>query len=476
MDFMAKESSWQAKATSMFKKGAGPLPTSSSYSQQENIKNYKNIVHRKIKIWWTKITLENYVSQQIIPRGLRVHLFPTFNLDDESLKERWIKAANMCSFEFMKIIIENNTNTLKTIETEIESLQRTLQQDLSTELFQEMIGKLDKEIEKWEGVISQNKRKKYERDLVDFETNKIFKWQTNKTSIRPSASRSSSITSGSSISEGGDRPNYSGYNGPKTRQFTKKGSTQGSYNQKGDHVKVINLSTHILTIAQEKVLQKGLNFSPSSHLDSFITIKDLHLFARKLVLKKLHHRDTLGENLEEDGEREALDALMALLEENSAGITSTEGYLSTTVFRKSTATNSLLHASSLHPRSTTNSIPIGQFLRIKRICSEDEQFEEQAELLRSRFKDRGYNRRVIQRGYWRAKNTPRQQLLYKNQSSSTNKEQDNQYRLTSVLMTAVLRDGSAVVRASIVERNFEEIAYGKRDQYPRIRDRIKIKI
>ncbi|CAJ0921398.1 unnamed protein product [Ranitomeya imitator] len=799
MDLKAKESSWQAKATNMFKKGAGPLPTSSSYNQQENIKKYKNTVHRKIKIWWTKTTLENYVSQQIVPRGLRVHLFPTFNLDDESLKERWMKAANACSVEFMKIIIENNTNTLKSIETEIESLQRLLQQDLSGDSFQEMIGKLDKEIEKWEGVISHNKQKKYERDLADFETNRIFKWQINRTSTRKNVSRSSSIASGSSMSEGGDST-YSGYKGPKTRQFTKKGSAQGSHNYKGDHVKVINLSAHMLTTAQERVLQKGLNFSPSSHLDSFITIKDLHLFARKLVLKKLHYRNDLGGTMGDDGEQEALDALMALLEENSTDTSkfpvglinksnkfppltlvpavdtftkmvaseiedmksrpnqphvnnlsreervalgelkswddvvfkiadkggnvviwpnhmyeaqakkllsnsseyktlaynpmigfkeelidiltnaveanvipkklldiyiklhprlatfylvpkvhknpedppgrpivaaneglceiicniveyylkplviqlpsyirdttaalghlegiqlnedmilvtadvealyssirhidglqavgkylsqsnidnetsefilellrfilthnafmfagkvylqlqgtamgascapsyanlfmgawersifqenevegmkrvhnwirfiddilfiwegpvneletlmnhlnqndrnirltykygrkiefldllisaSTEGHLSTTVFRKSTATNSLLHASSLHPRTTTNSIPIGQFLRIKRICSEEEQFEEQAKLLRGRFQDRGYNRRVIQRGYWRAKNTPRQHLLYKNQVSTTSKEQDNQVRFITNFST-----------------------------------------
>ncbi|XP_069606611.1 uncharacterized protein [Ranitomeya imitator] len=104
-----------------------------------------------------------------------------------------------------------------------------------------------------------------------------------------------------------------------------------------------------------------------------------------------------------------------------------DGHLSTTVYRKPTATNSLLHASSLHPRSTTNSIPIGQFLRIKRICSEEAQFEAQSRALRERFQDRGYNRRAIQKGYWRAKNIPRQQLLHKNQPASRKTEQDNQY-------------------------------------------------
>ncbi|XP_069611822.1 uncharacterized protein [Ranitomeya imitator] len=305
MDLRAKESSWQAKASNMFKKGAGPIPTSVNYNQQENVKKYKNAVHKKIKVWWTKVTLENYVAQKIIPRGLRIHLFPTFDLDNDLLKERWIKAANTCSFEFLNIIIENNVTMLKNIETEIDSLQRTLQQDLKADSFQEMISKLDKDIEKWEGAISQNKQKKYERDVTDFENNKVFKWQTTKIHARRNMSRSSSIVSNSSMREGGES-SHNGYNGPRTRQFTKKGPMHRNHNRKGDSVKVINLSAHTLTDAQERVLQKGLNFSPSSTLDTFTTIKDLHLFSRKLILKKLHHKGKTGGLESEDGEQQAL--------------------------------------------------------------------------------------------------------------------------------------------------------------------------
>ncbi|XP_069618466.1 uncharacterized protein [Ranitomeya imitator] len=433
MDFRAKESSWQAKASNMFKKGAGPSPTSFNSNQQENVTKYKNAVHKKIKIWWTKTTLENYVAQHIVPRGLRIHIFPTFDLDDISLKERWIKAANTCSLEFLNIIIENNARTLKNVEAEIDSLQKGLQQELKAESFQEMINKLDKDIEKWEGAISLNKQKKYERDWVDFETNKIFKWQNMKP-IRRNVSRSSSITSNSSISEGGE-PSHNVYNGPRTRQFSKKGPPQGNHNRREDTVKVINLSAHILTSAQERVLQRGLNFSPSSTLDTFTTVKDLHLFARKLILKKLHHKGNVGGLEVEDGEQQALEALISLLEEDTTNTTLPDGHLSTTVFRKSTATNSLLHATSQHPKSTTNSIPIGQYLRIKRICSEEDQFETQAKTLRDRFRDRGYNRRAIQKGYWRAKNTPRQQLLHKNSVTPVQTEQDMQLTCIHWLLT-----------------------------------------
>ncbi|XP_077117206.1 uncharacterized protein LOC143773738 [Ranitomeya variabilis] len=184
---------------------------------------------------------------------------------------------------------------------------------------------------------------------------------------------------------------------------------------------------------------------PRSPCDTFTAVKDLHLFARKLILKKLHHKENMGEiDIDVDGEQQALEALVSLLEENSSNTTSSDGMLTTTVFRKPTATNSLLHASSLHPKSTINSIPISQYLRIKRICSEDDQFEAQARILKNRFLERGYNRRVIQKGYWRAKNTTRQQLLHKNQTVPIQTEQDIQLTAYMLLLnlSAVFFQGS----------------------------------
>ncbi|XP_056416701.1 uncharacterized protein LOC130369083 [Hyla sarda] len=88
-----------------------------------------------------------------------------------------------------------------------------------------------------------------------------------------------------------------------------------------------------------------------------------------------------------------------------------DGYISTDVYRKKTSTNTLLHASSSHPHALVSNIPTGQFLRIRRICSTDEHFEKQANDLSLRFQERGYQERDITRGYARAKDTPRGNLL-----------------------------------------------------------------
>lgn len=47
-----------------------------------------------------------------------------------------------------------------------------------------------------------------------------------------------------------------------------------------------------------------------------------------------------------------------------------EGRIVTSTFRNETAANTLLQADSHHPPCQKNSIPIGEFMRIKRNCSE----------------------------------------------------------------------------------------------------------
>ncbi|XP_075719901.1 uncharacterized protein LOC142760596 [Rhinoderma darwinii] len=90
----------------------------------------------------------------------------------------------------------------------------------------------------------------------------------------------------------------------------------------------------------------------------------------------------------------------------------TNGMLQMDVFRKETSTNSLLHATSAHVHSTFKAVPVGQFLRMRRICSSDASFERQARDLKSRFQERGYSNRCIKNGYRRAKNIDRMTLLH----------------------------------------------------------------
>ncbi|XP_077136835.1 uncharacterized protein LOC143810080 [Ranitomeya variabilis] len=92
-------------------------------------------------------------------------------------------------------------------------------------------------------------------------------------------------------------------------------------------------------------------------------------------------------------------------------ITAKDNRINTTLFRKKTATNSVLHYSSFHPNHLRNSIPKGQFLRVRRNCSTTTDFQNESRQLTNRFLERGYPRRAISRAFENARQKPREEVL-----------------------------------------------------------------
>ncbi|XP_069502378.1 uncharacterized protein [Ambystoma mexicanum] len=88
-----------------------------------------------------------------------------------------------------------------------------------------------------------------------------------------------------------------------------------------------------------------------------------------------------------------------------------EGTLSTTLFRKPTDKNTLLIYNSFHPRSLRENLPIGQFLRLRRNCTDLEDFTRASRALKQRLSARGYPQKCINRAYKRAKYANRARCL-----------------------------------------------------------------
>uniref|UniRef100_A0A8C5N1Y7 Reverse transcriptase domain-containing protein n=1 Tax=Leptobrachium leishanense TaxID=445787 RepID=A0A8C5N1Y7_9ANUR len=87
------------------------------------------------------------------------------------------------------------------------------------------------------------------------------------------------------------------------------------------------------------------------------------------------------------------------------------GEIATSLFRKKTASNNLLHWDSFHPKSLKRGIPLGQYLRLRRLCSTDEEFVAKSQILRHDFKEKGYPNRCLKRAFQRALLLSRDDLL-----------------------------------------------------------------
>ncbi|CAJ0927374.1 unnamed protein product [Ranitomeya imitator] len=92
--------------------------------------------------------------------------------------------------------------------------------------------------------------------------------------------------------------------------------------------------------------------------------------------------------------------------------------VSSCLYRKSTATNNLLHYSSFHPVHLKNGIPKGQFLRLHRNCSSSDDFLRLAGDLTTRFISRQYPRKIVSRGFQAAKQRDRLSLFGRQERES----------------------------------------------------------
>ena len=86
--------------------------------------------------------------------------------------------------------------------------------------------------------------------------------------------------------------------------------------------------------------------------------------------------------------------------------------LYTDLYVKETATHSYLHYTSCHPKNCTRKGPYGQFLRIKRNCTKDADFEKHAEDMKKHYSNRGYPEKIIQDPYCKAKTRDHHSLIH----------------------------------------------------------------
>ena len=82
-----------------------------------------------------------------------------------------------------------------------------------------------------------------------------------------------------------------------------------------------------------------------------------------------------------------------------------------TIHYKPTDTHSYLDYSSSHPPHCKKAIPYGQFLRLRRICSDDDEYEAKSKEMASFFENRGYPRSVVTNSQRRTQEISRERAL-----------------------------------------------------------------
>ncbi|XP_040204409.1 uncharacterized protein LOC120936256 [Rana temporaria] len=103
------------------------------------------------------------------------------------------------------------------------------------------------------------------------------------------------------------------------------------------------------------------------------------------------------------------------------------GRLHSSLYRKPSAGNTILHVTSAHPEPLLGSIPYSQFLRLKRNCTRDTDFHITANELYLRLHSRGYSRSLLKRSFNKVIKLDRNALIH----STTKKHKDTYVRIVT---------------------------------------------
>lgn len=116
-------------------------------------------------------TLSKYIQEDLVPRGLKLNLSPSFGKDNKQFMEKWTKIIHNTSIELMNLIVELCDTKVNSNVPMIEKLNVDIQHSVSnTDTFEKINTKIDNIITKRKNRIIIVKEKKFTRDMNARET------------------------------------------------------------------------------------------------------------------------------------------------------------------------------------------------------------------------------------------------------------------------------------------------------------------
>ena len=98
-----------------------------------------------------------------------------------------------------------------------------------------------------------------------------------------------------------------------------------------------------------------------------------------------------------------------------------DGFIKTDLYTKDTDKHQYLQINSNHPRKIKEAIPYGLGIRLKRICSEPDDYEKRRRELKTHLRKRGYKDNLVERQLGKVDNLRRENLLDYNSQKETDR-------------------------------------------------------
>lgn len=144
---------------------------------ESNFKSLQKMMNKELRLWWDVATLERYLQMKMVPQQLRWSLQIYDGDDSSAAKDDWWQFFNHCGLQLVSKLVTKKQGQLRSISQSIEELQHKLEKDKNTMEFTQLSDNLKKIMEKEDSEIQKRKQRKMMRDLADYQSKLIYRWQ-----------------------------------------------------------------------------------------------------------------------------------------------------------------------------------------------------------------------------------------------------------------------------------------------------------
>ncbi|CAJ0940666.1 unnamed protein product, partial [Ranitomeya imitator] len=140
-------------------------------------RKYESDVKRMINLQLHMMTLGQYYKEGKIPRGLRSNIRPNLFQGNHAYCARFVMISNKYAMDTILLNIEFLQEEIKKLQQNIEGFECKIKSLITVEEWNIFKEKVDKESVKLRNELEEIKRKKWNRDVEDYEAGHIYTWQ-----------------------------------------------------------------------------------------------------------------------------------------------------------------------------------------------------------------------------------------------------------------------------------------------------------
>ncbi|KAJ1129018.1 hypothetical protein NDU88_007389 [Pleurodeles waltl] len=129
---------------------------------------------RELNKWWECESFNRYLEAEIIPRGLRIFIMPTYDDPHPDLLKEWAAHNAVSSAGMMKILIKYAQLQRERVIEKIEDLAKTIKTFSDRKLVESLNSSMEERLAIIEEEIIPKKARKFKRDVTDYETGQIY--------------------------------------------------------------------------------------------------------------------------------------------------------------------------------------------------------------------------------------------------------------------------------------------------------------